>query len=133
MITDTKYLGLQIDSKLKWDKRIDTVKTKTNRSLGIIMHVKKYLPSDVLNKMNRVIVEPYLNCCCSVWGCCSESKISTSQKIQNRAARIVTNSPNDASAASRIQKLGWSTINKLEKKRPPRLFTSLCIRLPLTI
>ena len=26
MITDTKYLGVQIDRQLKWDKHIDTIK-----------------------------------------------------------------------------------------------------------
>ena len=46
MITDTKYLGLQIDSQLKWDKHIDTIKTKANQSLGFIKYAKKYLPSD---------------------------------------------------------------------------------------
>ena len=53
-----------------------------------------------------LIVEPQLSYCCSVWGCCSESKINVLQKIQNRAARIVTNSPYDASAAPLIQNLG---------------------------
>ena len=106
MITDTKYLVLQIDSQLKWDKHIDTIKTKANRSLRFIKYSKKYLPSDALNKMYREIFEPHLSYCCYVWGCCSESKISTLQKIQNRAARIVTNSPYDASAALLIQNLG---------------------------
>ena len=104
MITDTKYLGLQIDSQLKWDKHIDTIKTTVNRSLGLVMYGKKDFPSEVLNKMYRGIVEPYLSCCCSEWGRCSESKISALHKIQNRAARIVTNSPNDASVAPLIQK-----------------------------
>ena len=117
MITSTKYLGLQIDIQLKWDKHINTIKTKANQSLGLIKYAKKYLPSDVLNKMYRGIVEPCLSYYCSVWGCCSESEISALQKIQNRAARIVTNSPSDASAAPLIQKLGWSTINTLVKKR----------------
>ena len=36
MITDTKYLGLQIDSQLKWGKHIDTTKTNANRSLQFI-------------------------------------------------------------------------------------------------
>ena len=79
--------------------------TKANRSLGLIKYAKKYLSSDVLYKMYRLIVEPRLSYCCSVWGCCSESKISAFQEIRNRAARIVTNSPYDASAAALIQNL----------------------------
>ena len=83
MITNTKYLGLQIDSQLKWDKRIDTIKTKANRSLGLIKYTKKYLPSDVLNKIYRGIVEPQLSYGCSIWDCCGESKISALQTIEN--------------------------------------------------
>ena len=66
VITDTKYLALQIDNQLRWDEHIDTIKTKANRSLGLIKYAKKYLPSDVLNKMYRGIVEPHLSYCCSV-------------------------------------------------------------------
>ena len=80
MNTNTKYLGVQINSQLKWDKHIDTAKTKANRSLGLIKYSKKYLPSAILSKMDRGIVEPNLSYCCSVWGCCSESKISVLQK-----------------------------------------------------
>ena len=82
MITNTRYLGFQIDSSLNWDKHIDTIKTKANRALGIIKYSKKYLPSDVLNKMYRGIVEPHLSYCCSVWGCCGESKIEVLQNFR---------------------------------------------------
>ena len=105
VITDTNYLGLQIDSKLKWNKHIETVKNKANRSLRLIKYAKKYLPSDVLNEMYRGIVEPHLSYCCSVWSCCRESKISALQKTQNIAARIVANSPYDVPAAPLFQNL----------------------------
>ena len=121
MITNTRYLGVQIDSKLNWGKHIDTIKTKANRALGLIKYSKKYLPSDILNKMYRGIVEPHLSYCCSVWGCCSESKLDVLQKIQNRAARIVTSSPYDASAAPIIQNLGWPTISDLIRKETATL------------
>ena len=48
-ITNTKYLGVQIDSQLEWDKHIAIAKTKANRALGLIKSSKKFLPSDVLN------------------------------------------------------------------------------------
>ena len=91
MIANTKYLDVQVDSQLNRDKHVGTIKTKANRALGLIKYSKKCLPSDVLNKMYRGIAEPQLSYCCSVWGCCSESKINALQRIQNRAARIVTN------------------------------------------
>ena len=121
MITNTRYLGVQIDSNLNWDKNIDTIKTKANRALGLIKYSEKYLPSDVLNKMYRGIVEPHLSYCCSVCGCCSESKIDVLQKIQNRAARIVTSSPYDASAAPIIESIGWSTISDPIRKETATL------------
>ena len=48
MITDTKYLGVQIDDKLQWDRHIEQVKAKALRALGLIKHAKKFLPSGVL-------------------------------------------------------------------------------------
>ena len=121
MIINTRYLGVQIDSKLNWDRHINTIKTKANRALGLIKFSKKYLSSDILNKMHRGIVEPHLSYCCSVWGCRSESKVDVLQKIQNRAARIVTSSPYDVSAAPIIQNFGWSTISNLVRKETATL------------
>ena len=71
MITDTKYLRVQIDDKLQWDRHIEQVKAKALRALSLIKHAKKFLPSGVLHKMYRGIVEPHSSYCCSVWGCCS--------------------------------------------------------------
>ena len=121
MITNTRYLGVQIDSKLDWDKHIDTIKTKANRALGRIKYSKKYLPSDILNKMYRGIAEPHLNYCCSICGCCNQSKLDVLQKIQNRAARIGTSSQYNASAAPIIQNLGWLTISNLVRKETATL------------
>ena len=108
MITDTKYLGVQIDDKLKWDCHIEHVKAKTLRALGFIKHAKKFLPSDDLQKMYKGIVEPHFSYCCSVWGCCSETKLNPlHKKILNRAARM----PYDASAAPLLQNLDWQKRN----------------------
>ena len=110
----------KVDSQLNWDKH-DTIKTKANRAIGLIEYSKKHFIPDVLNKMYRGIVEPQLSYCCSVWGCYSDSKINVLQKIQNGAARIVTNSPYDDSAAPLIQHLDWSTISYLIRKETATL------------
>ena len=71
--------------------------------------------------MYRGIVEHHLSYCCSVLGCCIESKIDVLQKFQNRVASIVTSSPYDASAAPIIQNLGWLTISDLVRKETATL------------
>ena len=58
-------------------------------------------------------MEPNFSYCCSVWGSCGRTKLSKLQKLQNRAARIVTNSLFDSSATSLIQDLGWPTVEEL--------------------
>ena len=62
--------------------------------------------------MYTSVAEPHFRNCCSVWGCCGESLLDKLQKLQNRAARIVTNSSYDASSFSLIGSLGWLTILK---------------------
>ena len=121
MITDTKYLGVQINDKHQWDRHIEQVKAKALRAIGLIIHAKKFLPIGELQKMYRGIVEPLFSYCCSVWGCCTVTKLNSLQKIQNRVARITTNSPYDNPAVPLLQNLGWSSIRDLIRKETATL------------
>ena len=60
------------------------------------------------------IVEPHIRYCCSVWGCAGDTVLQKLQKkIQNRAARIVTNSPFDKASLSLISQLKWVNIKEM--------------------
>ena len=63
--------------------------------------------------MYKSLIEPHLRYCCPVWGAAGNTALQKLQKLQNRAARIVTNSPYDAHSEPLIQKLGWPTIKQL--------------------
>ena len=112
-MNETKHLGIMIDDNLKWDSQITNIQTKISRALGLLKYAKRYVPSSILNAMYNGIVEPHLNYCCFVWGSCATTRLDKLQKLQNRAARIVTKSDFDTSAALLIQELGWSTDEKL--------------------
>ena len=58
-------------------------------------------------------MEQYFRYSCPVWGVAGSNAINRLQKLQNRAARIVTNSAYNASALPIIRKLGSPTINEL--------------------
>ena len=78
------------------------LRSKIPRSLGFLKYAKKLLPKHTLSQTYRGIVEPHVRYCCSVWGNCGDSRLSMLQKLQNRTARIVTNSIYDAPAARRV-------------------------------
>ena len=76
----------------------------------MLKYAKRYLPLEIVKNMYTIIVEPHFRNCCSVWGCCGET---LHDKLQNRAARIVTNSSYDASSLPLIGSLGWLTIKEM--------------------
>ena len=92
IVQKTKYLGVQIDCSLDWKEQIKAVSAKVSRAIGFLKHAKKFLPRVTLENLYTGIVEPHFRYCCSVWGCCGSREINQLQKLQNRAARIVTNS-----------------------------------------
>ena len=79
----------------------------------MIRHAKQYLPLSILQTMYRNMAEPYFRFCCPVWGVCGTTALNKLQKLQNRAARIVTNSPYRMSAPPTIRQLGWQTVKEL--------------------
>ena len=63
--------------------------------------------------MYKSLIEPYFRYCCPVWGATGNTALQKLQKLQNRAARIVTNSPYDAHSEPLLQRLGWPTVTQL--------------------
>ena len=113
MVNNTKYLGLQVDDQLKWSTHLSSTIKKVSRGIGMLKYSKRYLPKESLIMLHRSLVGPYFRYCCPVWGFCGASALDKLQKLQNRAARIVTNSPYDASALPLIGSLGWLTFRRL--------------------
>ena len=91
-------------------------RSKISRSLGFLKFAKKVLLKHTLSQMYRGIVEPHFRYCCSVWGCCGDSRLLVLQKLQNLAARTVTNSCYDAPAANLIKELKWPTVHDMIKQ-----------------
>ena len=65
------------------------------------------------SKKHDYTVEPYLRYCYTVWECCTETDLKRLQILQNRAARIVTDSAYDAHSLPLIKRLGWLTVKEL--------------------
>ena len=89
----SKYLGVMIDNCLTREIHIDAVQKRISRAIGLLKYARNFVQTDTLINLYRSIKEPHFRYCCSVWGSCGASKLDVLQKLQNKAARMVTNSP----------------------------------------
>ena len=106
VVKKTQYLGVQIDCCLDWKEQIKAVSSKVSRAVGFLKHAKSFLPKETLQTLYTGIVEPHFRYCCSVWGCAALTESNQLQKLQNRAARIITNSRFDAPGRPLIDVMG---------------------------
>ena len=116
LIYEIKYLGVVIDNCLTGESDISALQRKISRAIGLLKYARNFVQTGALINLYRSIIEPHFGYCCPVWGSCRASKLDIPQKLQNKPARIVTNSPYDASAAPLLQRVGWPSVQKLINK-----------------
>ena len=92
---------------------VGVLSSKLSKAVGFLRHAKSILPLETLNKLYAGTVEPHFPYCCFVWGCCGVTERSHLQKLQNRAARLITNNSFDAPGIPSVRRLGWKTIEEL--------------------
>ena len=106
-VTSTKSLGVHIDQTLSWNVHVENLCKKIASGIGALKRVRSFVPHETLRSIFMSLVQPHFDYCNSVWGCCGKTLASKLQKLQNRAARILTYSNYDANADNLIKKLGW--------------------------
>ena len=108
----TDYIGLVIDEKLSWEEKKDLCK-KISSAVTAIRHVN-YLPQNTLITLYYSLVESRLRYCSTVWGNCNNSLKANFQRIQNRAARIITHAKyGSVDSEALLKKLGWLNVQQL--------------------
>ena len=89
-VTTTKFLGVIIDHKFKWNDHITYVKSKISKSIGMSMSFKDFLDMNTLIQMYHSFVFPYLIYCIEIWGNASAIHLEPLIKIQKKSIRAIT-------------------------------------------
>ena len=109
----TDYIGLVIDEKLSWEEYIKSLCKKISSAVTAIRRVN-YLPQNTLITLYHSLVESRFRYCSTVWGNCNKSLKANLQRIQNRAARIITRTKySSVDSEALLRKLGWLNVQQL--------------------
>ena len=89
-LRSTKSLGTQIDERLVWEEHIDNLCKRVSSGLGALKQASQFVPRNTLLTIYNALVKPLFDYCDTVWGNLNKSLTARLQKLQNRAARIIT-------------------------------------------
>jgi hypothetical protein len=115
IVDSNKYLGVTLTSNLSWDKHVDNVAAKGNRTLGFIRRNLRDCTRTVKETSYTAIVRPTIESAATVWDPTSQNKIKALENIQRRAARFDTNNYTDRTlgwVTNMITSLGWQSLRQ---------------------
>ena len=103
-------LGVQVDETLSWEAHISEVIGKVAKVLAALRRLRPICPQSTLVTIYKSLILPHLDYCSAVWGCIGNGLSQKLEKLQNRAARIITGSSWDASSAPILHALKWDSL-----------------------
>ena len=86
-----KLLGLEIDSKLNFDKHITQLCKKSASQLNALCRLNSFLNMDQKNVLVNSFIYANFNYCPLVWHFCSKKSMNKIEKIQYRALQFLFN------------------------------------------
>ena len=114
-VTATKSLGVIIDAKLDCNNHIEKLTKKIASGIGALKRIRHLIPASSLHLIYEALVKPHFDYCDIVWGNCRKTLRDKLQKLQNRAARVLTFSNYDTDATEPLEFLGWKNLARQQE------------------
>lgn len=89
-VTDTAYLGTQMDETLSFKQHMIYLNRSVQPKLVALRKLKPILPNDTLIKVYKSTIEPVIDYTSTVWGSSGKHVVDKAQRLQNMACRIIT-------------------------------------------
>ena len=124
-----KYLGVHITSKIQWNKTVDHMIGKANKTLGLLKRNFSSCSSHIKERLYLSLVRPHLEYSCEVWSPSTEELKHRVEMVQRHAARFVKNDYRQTSSVTAMLKeLKWDTLESrrtlFQLKFIHKMFTS---------
>ena len=111
-----KSLGLFIDEHLSWTKHIEEISKKISSAIGALKRIRPFISESTALQIYQALILPHFDYCSPVWDGLNVTLSDKLQKLQNRAARVITRSSYDTSASILLNRLNWDNLTTRRKK-----------------
>lgn len=111
-VKSVKSLGVHIEENLSWSKHIVHIYKKVSPLLGLLRRIRNCVDFDTLITIYKALVQPHLDYACIVWDGLDKGLALKLQRLQNRAARIITRSNWEVRSSDILASLNWDTLEQ---------------------
>ena len=116
-VTNAKYLGVTLQSNMKFNVHIDNICTKANKMLGMLRRNLRSAPEKTKELGYKSLVRPVLEYASSVWDPHTAKDIGKIEAVQRRAARFIKSKyKKEDSVSAMIKDLKWNTLEQRRRK-----------------
>ena len=91
-VTESNFLGVIVDNKLRWDSHIKYIADKISKSSSIMRYLRYSFPNNILKTLYISLVLPYLSYCNIVWGSAYKKSLHPLVILQKKCIRTITKS-----------------------------------------
>lgn len=113
IVKSIKYLGVILDSELKFEEHVNYICKKISKKLGVLYRCSSYLTLWTRKTVFDSIVLPHFNFASTILYLCNKSEKKRLQVLQNRAMRIILQCDWYTSSERMLSALNWLDIEKL--------------------
>ena len=104
LTTNYKFLGIDLDNKLKFNNHIKSVVSKVAKSNGILYRIRKFLSIEARIHFYYAFVYPYLSYNVSIWGNSNEITLKPLIIAQKRVIRCLADAEYNAHTSPLFKK-----------------------------
>ena len=131
-----KYLGVYICNDMRWNKTVDLVVGKANRSLGLLRRNFSTCPWQIREKLYFALVRPHLEYACEVWSPHTAESKHRVEMVQRNGARFVKGDYRQRSSVTDLlSHLKWDSLESrrllFQLKYVHKMFTNQVALKPL--
>ena len=115
-VKEAKSPGLFIDEHLSWTKHIEEISKKISSAIGALKRIRPFISESTALQIYQALILLHFDYCSPVRDELSVTLSDKLQKLQNRAARVITRSSYDTSASILLNRLNWDNLSTRRKK-----------------
>ena len=126
-----KITGVTFDNQLSFSDHISDVCKGVNYHLRALSHIRRFLDTSSANLLAVSIIGSRIDYCNSLFSGISDFNMLRLQRLQNRAAHIVTNANRTTPSNQLLRQLHWLPVpNRIDFKIATLTFKTLTTRQP---